>query len=84
LTRAGYDNVELAAVDEPFWLGADAGDAFGFFRGTGIVRGTTRGLDDDQRTRALDALHATMAAHDTSAGVSFGSGAWLITARRPA
>ncbi len=82
LTAAGFDGIEITAVDEPFWLGTDGADAFEFFRGTGIVRGMTEGLDADQRARALDALHATMVEHDTSVGVEFGSGAWLISASR--
>jgi hypothetical protein len=83
LTTAGYEAVELTAVNEPFWLGVDGDDAYGFFRATGIVRGMTRDLDDAQRAQALDALEATMIAHDTGNGVLFESGAWLISARRP-
>ena len=82
LNAAGFDSVELTAVDEPFWMGADATDAFEFMRGSGIVGGMTKGLDDDQRSRALDALRATMIEHDTGDGVVFGSGAWIIAARR--
>jgi SAM-dependent methyltransferase len=83
LTEAGFDAVELTAVDEPFWLGADGQDAYEWFRGTGIVRGLTQALDDAQRAQALDALRATMHAHDTGDGVRFGSGCWIITANRP-
>lgn len=79
----GFVDVELMPVDVPFWLGADSDDAFVFFRGTGVVRGMTQGLDAADKDRALDALHATMAEHDTGSGVLFGSGSWLITARRP-
>ena len=43
----------------------------------------TQDLDDAQRVRALEALRATMVEHDTGDGVHFGSGAWLISARRP-
>ena len=82
MTAAGFDGIEITAVDEPFWLGTDGVDAFEFFRGTGIVRGMTEGLDTDQRGGALDVLHATMVEHDTSVGVEFGSGAWLISASR--
>lgn len=81
LTRAGFDAIELTPVDEPFWVGADGDDAFGFFRGTGIVRGLTHGLDDAQRAGALEALRATMIEHDTGQGVLFGSGCWIISAR---
>jgi SAM-dependent methyltransferase len=83
LTAAGFEAVELTAVDEQFWAGVDGDDAFGFLRTTGIARGMTQDLDDAQRARALDALHATMVDHDTGQGVLFGSGSWLITARRP-
>lgn len=84
LQDAGYDDVELVPCDERFWLGADTDDAFGHFATTGIVRGMTQGLDDTDRATALDALKQTMAAHDTGQGVTFDSGAWLITATRPA
>ncbi len=84
LTTAGFDTVDHTPVDQPFWLGADSDDAFEFFRRTGIGRGMTGGLDDAQRGKALDALRATMVEHDTGDGVLFGSGCWLITARRPA
>lgn len=84
LTAAGFDTLELTPVDQPVWLGADGDDAYGFFTGTGIVRGMTHGLDEAQRARALDALLATMVEHETSDGVLFGSGAWLISARRVA
>ena len=80
LSSAGFGDVELTAVDAPFWLGEDGEDAFGFFRGTGIVRGMTESLDSVSRDRALDALRTTMLEHDTGDGVYFGSGAWLITA----
>jgi SAM-dependent methyltransferase len=84
LTTAGFDGIDVVAVDQPFWMGTDAEDAFGFVRSTGIVRGLTEGLDHEQRARALDALHATIVEHERAEGVAFGSGAWLISARRPA
>jgi SAM-dependent methyltransferase len=84
LTTAGFEAVDFTAVDLPFWVGTDGGDAFGYFRETGIVRGMTQNLDDFQHARALDALHASMVDHDTGDGVVFGSGAWLISARKPA
>jgi hypothetical protein len=47
----------------------------------GIVIGLTRDLDTDDRSSALDRLHATVVAHETAEGVLFGSSAWLVTAR---
>jgi SAM-dependent methyltransferase len=83
LAGAGFEAIEHTPVDAPVWLGADAEDAFAYFRTTGIVRGMTKDLDDAQRAQALDGLRAAMVAHDSGDGVRFGSGAWLITARRP-
>jgi hypothetical protein len=40
------------------------------------------GLDSDARGRAVDALRTTMAAHETSDGVVFGSATWTIHAVR--
>jgi len=82
LAAAGFDTVDFTPVDLPFWVGVDGEDAFGYFRETGIVRGMTQDLDDWQHARALDALHASMVEHDTGDGVLFGSGAWLVTARK--
>ena len=82
LESAGFDGVELERLDQPLWLGTDGDDAYGFFKGTGIVRGMTKDLDDVQRTAALDALRQTMVDHDGAGGVEFRSGAWLTTATR--
>jgi SAM-dependent methyltransferase len=82
LTRAGFDRIELEAVDRPFWVGTDADDAFGFFRGSGVARGLTQDLDNAQRASAFAALHSTMNEHASADGVVFGSGVWLVTARR--
>jgi hypothetical protein len=42
LANAGYDHVELVAVDEPVLLGVDADDAYAFVRGLGITNGSSR------------------------------------------
>jgi len=39
-------------------------------------------LDEAGRARALDSLGATLAAHDTGAGVLYGSATWIIDAAR--
>ena len=82
LERAGFEAVGIASVEEPLSPGVDADDAFQFFRGSGIVRGLLSDLDDRDRERGLDALRATLVAHDTGHGVQFGSAAWLVTAHR--
>lgn len=80
--EAGFEDVNLEDVTEPVTVGADADDAFSFVRSLGITRGLLRDLDAETTARALDAVRATIAAHDTGNGIQFGSAAWLITARR--
>ena len=75
--------IDLAEVREPVYLGASADDAFGFVSTMGFTRGLLNGLDDATTARALEALRATLVAHDRGEGVLLDSRAWLITARRP-
>jgi SAM-dependent methyltransferase len=80
LHAAGFDDVELTEARADFLAGTDADDAFSFMRRTGGVIGLTETLDEPTRAAALETLHETMAAHETPAGVTFGSSAWVITA----
>lgn len=81
LTNAGLHDVHIDALTGPFWVGADADDAFSFVQRIGMVRGLVQGLDESDRTRAFDALHDEIVAHETDAGVVFGASVWLIDAR---
>jgi SAM-dependent methyltransferase len=81
LTAAGFDGVELEAVDEPFRAGADADDAFAFISNGGAARGLLDGLAPEDRGAALDALRVTLRAHQSADGVEFGSAAWIVRAR---
>jgi SAM-dependent methyltransferase len=82
LDGAGFVDVALHELREPFVLGDAPDDAFRFVSRTGIVQGLLDDLDADDRARGLDRLRATVAAHATPAGVQLGSSAWLITAGR--
>ena len=82
LDAAGFVDVDLTAVSAPEWFGADADDAHAFV--LGLTDWMLRDADDATRARAVDALRATMAAHEGPAGVTFGSAAWVITAARRA
>ena len=84
LGAAGYDDVGFEPIDEPVEFGTDADDAYAFMSRLGIVEGLTQELDDAARQHALDALRATVVAHESADGVLFGASAWLITARRRA
>lgn len=80
LSEAGFVDVRVDAVEEPIRFGDDADDAFSFVSTFGITRGLTHDLDDDGRAAAFEALHASLVAHDTGAGVLFSGSAWLVTA----
>jgi SAM-dependent methyltransferase len=79
LSLAGFADVEVEGTAAGMWFGADAADATAFV--LGLMGWMLDGLDGAGRTRATDALRATMAAHETGDGVVFGSAAWTIRAR---
>jgi SAM-dependent methyltransferase len=83
LTGAGFTDVAFTASERPWRIGSDADDAYQFVAGLLIVQMLLGDLDDSSRRQALDNLRATMAAHETADGVTFGSAAWVMTARRP-
>ena len=83
LAEAGFGEIALDEVGEPVRLGRDGEDAFAFARTMGQVKGLLDDLDESTAARALEALRATLAAHETPEGVLFDSRAWLITAHRP-
>jgi SAM-dependent methyltransferase len=82
LEAAGFAQVMFQDVAVPFFFGVDKESAFEFAQGIGIVRGFLDGLDDDLRTRALDAFRAAISARESGDGVVFDSRVWVITAVR--
>ncbi len=80
LDAAGFTDAELQPRSEPMWFGHDAGDAYDLV--SGLLAWMLDGLDDTSRAGALDALRATIAAHETPEGVQYASAAWIISARR--
>jgi SAM-dependent methyltransferase len=81
LSTAGFTDVELEGTTAGMWFGHDADDAQRFV--LGLMGWMLEGLDDAGRSRAIDALHATMTGHETADGVVFDSAAWTIQATRP-
>jgi SAM-dependent methyltransferase len=81
LTSAGFIDVEFGGTTTGMWFGNDADDAHRFV--LGLMGWMLTGLDDAGHARASDALHATLAAHETPDGVHFASAAWAIQATRP-
>lgn len=81
LQESGYTKVSIDGLREPMWFGDDTADAHRLL--AGLMAWMLEGLETDQRGRALDALRATIAAHETSDGVLYSSATWLVRAERP-
>jgi ubiquinone/menaquinone biosynthesis C-methylase UbiE len=80
LSTAAFVDIDLEGTSAEMWFGTDADDAYRFV--LGLLGWMLEGLDDDGRTRALDALRSTTAAHEADGGVVYESSAWIVTARR--
>jgi SAM-dependent methyltransferase len=79
LTKAGFAHVSVAGINQPMSWGVDVDAAYQ--QALGVLGWLLRDLDADGQARALDALRATLAAHNGPDGVQFDSAAWLVTAR---
>jgi SAM-dependent methyltransferase len=83
LTEAGFVDVAFAGSEQPFNVGSGTEDAYAFVSGLHAVLMLLEDLDEPTKAQAYDNLRATVAAHETTDGVVFGSAAWVLTARRP-
>jgi SAM-dependent methyltransferase len=81
LTAAGFTGVDLTPAELPMRFGPDAAEAESFLLGQ--LGWMLEGLDPARRREAVAALRTSLAAHESADGVTYGSAAWLVTARRP-
>ena len=79
LRDSGFADVEIEDSTGPMVFGADADDATTFI--LGLMGWMLDAADPGKRQRAVEALHRACAGHETSDGVAFDSGGWVITAR---
>jgi SAM-dependent methyltransferase len=79
LTDAHFTDVTIDGVHAPFCWAPDTASAYDMV--LGLAGWMMQGLDESGRTRALEALNASLAAHAGPSGVVYDSAAWLITAR---
>lgn len=83
LTSAGYENVQLEAVEEPMFMGSDAEWSYTFASKLGLVTGVLKDFDENQRAAALERLRAAHGERETPDGVLFGASSWVIQATTP-
>ncbi|MGK5111762.1 MULTISPECIES: class I SAM-dependent methyltransferase [unclassified Geodermatophilus] len=82
LSAAGFADLRVEPLERPMRFGRDAADAEGFVLTQ--LGWLLADLDTARREQAMAALRASLAAHETPDGVTYGSAAWLVRARRPA
>jgi SAM-dependent methyltransferase len=80
LAAAGFDAIEMAALDATMYFGRDAEEGFAVLHG--LLGWMVRDLDHDAAERAFVRLRDLLREHEAPDGVAFGCAAWLITARR--
>jgi SAM-dependent methyltransferase len=78
LDAAGFTDVLFKSLHEPMRFGSTTEDAFDFV--SEQLGWMLEGLDDDGRSRALDALRTSIAAHTEDGGVFYASATWIIQA----
>jgi SAM-dependent methyltransferase len=78
LDAAGFTDISFKSLHEPMRFGSTTEDAFGFV--SEQMGWMLEGLDDDGRSRAIDALHTSIAAHTQDGGVFYASATWIIQA----
>jgi SAM-dependent methyltransferase len=81
LTSAGFADIEVDGTTSSMWFGNDADEAHRVM--LGLLGWMLEGLDEHGCARASEALHDTMAAHETADGVLFESAAWITHASQP-
>jgi SAM-dependent methyltransferase len=80
LSQAQFADIDIAGVHAPFHWGPDAGAAYELV--LGLAGWMMQGLDETGRSRALEALRASLVSHVTDSGVQYDSAVWIIGARR--
>jgi len=83
LSRTGWEEIEVAAVDEPAWTGSDVDDVMSYICSQPVIRNVTADLDDPELTeRVLASIAERYRARQRPDGIWVRAAAWLVTARR--
>ncbi|WCO68004.1 methyltransferase domain-containing protein [Iamia majanohamensis] len=82
LTRSGFVNIDIKAVVEPMWLGADTADTIAFLRRTDMAQSLMAEAEAEAVDHAWQAVSDVVAAHAGDGSVTFNGAAWIVTAHR--
>lgn len=80
LEGAGFSDIEITGLAGPVTYGPDAAHAHALL--VGLLGWMLERRPPEERTRAVQDLYATLAAHHGPGGIQFDSATWLITAHR--
>lgn len=82
LEAAGWSDVDVIDQRGPMWFGDDVEQAYAFVSTQGSTRFRIADLDEQEREAALARLRSTLERHQSSGGVTYDSGVWIVTGRR--
>jgi SAM-dependent methyltransferase len=83
LSGTGWEDIRVAPVNEPAWIGSDVDDVMSYVCGMPMIRNVTASLDDPALTeRVLAAIAGQYRARQRPDGIWVQAAAWLVTARR--
>lgn len=82
LSTAGFGDIGIDGVDEPFRVGTGPEDVLDFYRNLPMIRPALDAVDEDTAAAITRTLRAELAARQDTDGVTLGSATWLVTARR--
>jgi SAM-dependent methyltransferase len=83
LSETGWEDVQVASVDEPAWLGSDVDDVMSYVRGMPAIRALAASLNNPSLTaRVLATIEEQYRARQRPDGIWVPAAAWLVTAQR--
>ena len=82
LSGTGWEDVQVASVNEPAWLGSDVDDVMSYVRGMPTIRALAASLNDPSLTdRVLGTIEEQYRVRQSPDGIWVPAAAWLVTAR---
>ena len=82
LSGTGWQDVRVAPVNEPTWIGSDVKDVMSYICGMPVIRTLAASLDPVLTARVLAAIEEQYNARRRPGGIWVHAAAWLATARR--
>jgi SAM-dependent methyltransferase len=83
LSGTGWEDVQVASVNEPAWLGSDVDDVMSYVRSMPMIGALAASLNDPLLTaQVLATIEEQYEARQRPDGIWVPAAAWLVTARR--